>query len=68
MTPKQDNKYTDGGPKFAHTKVNLYENLSCENKYMQKIILLNFEKLMTEKFKGFKQLRSNRYSCSKQFF
>ena len=48
---KRYNKYTDGMPKIEYTNVSLYENLSRKNKYLRKVILLNSEKLMTDKFK-----------------
>ena len=37
--------------KFAYTKINLYENSSCEKEYLRKVISFNSEKLMTGKFK-----------------
>ena len=48
---KRDNKYTDDMPKFEYTKVSLFENLSRKNKCLRKVISLNSEKLMTDKFK-----------------
>ena len=48
---KRYSKYTDGMPKIEYTNVSLYENLSRKNKYLRKVILLNSEKLMTDKFK-----------------
>ena len=38
-------------PKITHREISLYENLSRDNNYLWKVILSNFEKLMTEKFK-----------------
>ena len=48
---KRDNKYTDDMPKFEYTKVSLFENLSRKNKCLRKVISLNCEKLITDKFK-----------------
>ena len=38
-------------PKITHREISLYENLSRDNNYLWKVILSNFEKLMTDKFK-----------------